>query len=195
MRFIIILAMAVGMIACQSSGLGKLPPELVELYDTAAEDGSMEIEASRDGTIIEIEADIPVGDLPESIREAAMKQLPGARVTGAEIEIVSGRRGYEVKMAKSGVEYEFVFSMEGELLETEKSLKRSEAPAAVLTAATAAIKGGTFKSVEVIERGGETLYHVKLMRGGSSYKVELTEDGTIRRTVREARAEIEIPLK
>ena len=195
MRTLIILTMAAAMLACQSPGLGRLPAELVELYDAAAEDGMMEIEANRDGAIIEIEADIPVADLPEEIRAAAKKQLPGGRITGAEIEIVAGRRGYEVKMAKNGVAYEFVFGPDGKLLETERSLKRSEAPAAVLAAAQGAIEGGTFKSVEIIEVGGETLYHVKLMRGGSSYKVELAKDGTIRRAVREARAEIEIPLQ
>ena len=51
MRYVIILALAFGLVACRGSGLGRLPKDLVELYDAAAEDGGMEIEAERDGTI------------------------------------------------------------------------------------------------------------------------------------------------
>ena len=172
-----------------------MPADLVDLYDNAAPGGWMEIEAERDGTIIELEAEIPIEALPASVKAAAERELPGGTIIGAEREIVGGRQGYEVKKRKGGREYELVFTPEGELLEKEIGLKQAEAPAPVIKAATAAIPGGRFKSVERIERGDEILYHVKLVRSGASYKVELTADGTVKRKVREQKAEIEIPLR
>jgi len=57
-----------------------------------------------------------------------------------------------------------------------------------------AIPGGSVKSVERIEHGDAVEYHVKLGRGGASYKVVLGPKGTVRRKVREAKVELEIPL-
>jgi uncharacterized membrane protein YkoI len=154
----------------------------------------MEIEATRDGRVIEIEADILVEDLPPAVLAAADAELPGGRVVGAEIEIVGGRMGYEVKKTKRGREYEFVFTAEGVLLEKEIGLRPSEAPAAVLQSAASAFPDAKLKSVERIERGAVTVYHVKMLREGASYKLELDGNGAILRKVREAKAEIEIPL-
>lgn len=180
--------------ACRSSA-GRLPAGIVDLYDDAAPGGWMEIEAERDGRVLEMEAEIPVGALPAAVRAAAERELPGGRITGAEREIVGGRRGYEVKKHKDGREYELVFSAAGELLEKEVTLSRDEAPAAVLQAAAAAMPGATFRSVERVERGKEVLYHVKYTRDGASYKLVLAPDGRVTRKVREQKAEIEIPLR
>jgi len=64
----------------------------------------------------------------------------------------------------------------------------------ITPAAMKTIPGGVFKSVERIERGDGVTYHVKLLRGGASYKVSLSPEGEVLRRVREAKAEIEIPL-
>ena len=179
------------MIACAS----KLPKEAVELYDMGKPDGWMEIEANRDGKIIEMETDIEISQLPAVVLEAAKKMLPGGLVTGAEKEIVGKTHAYEVKMRKSGVGYEFVFTPEGKLVESEKEISRSDAPKGVVEAGLAAVPGSTFKSVEVIERDGKKTYHVKSTLKGAQYKMVVSPDGKVIRAVREAKAEIEIPLK
>jgi hypothetical protein len=169
--------------------------ELVDLYDQAKPDGLIEIEADRNGMIREIEADIPVDDLPPAIRDAALERLPGATITGAERELNIAGSGWEVKLVHEGRAWELVMDDDANLLETEEELARDEAPAPILAAADAAITGGTFKSVERIERGAEVEYHVKKMRDGASYKIVLDDAGNLKRKVREAQAEIEIPLK
>ena len=102
-----------------------------------------------------------------------------------------------MKLAKGGREYELVYKVDGTLLEKEVSLRRGEEPSGVLQAAMNVVPGSRFKSVERIERveEGEDVYHVKLIANNASYKIELDGSANVLRAVREARAEIEIPLK
>jgi uncharacterized membrane protein YkoI len=181
------------LVACASGG--KLPGSVVEMYDVGKPGGMIEIEAERDGTIVEIEAEIDPAELPANIMEAAKKQLPGAQVTGAEYERVGKTLTYEVQMAKDGRDYEFVFDARGNLTESEKELRRNEAPKGVVEAGVGAIPGASFKSVEVITKDGVDVYHVKSTKAGASYKVIVSPDGEVMRRVREHKAEIEIPLK
>jgi uncharacterized membrane protein YkoI len=180
------------LVAC--SGMGKLPGVVIEMYDRAKPDGMIEIEAERSGAIIEIEADILIADVPKSIRDAAMKELPGGQITGAEYEIVGKSRTYEVKMSKGGRDYEFVYDKDVNLLESEKELTVQEAPKGVVEAAIASIPESKFKSVEVITKDGKDVYHVKSTLKGGTYKVIVSPDAKVMRRVREQRAEIEIPL-
>lgn len=169
--------------------------DLVELYDVASSEGVIEMELGRNGTFLEMEAEIAVAMLPDFARAAALDRAPGAQITGAEREFRSGGRAWEVKLIHEGRAWEIIVDEEGEVVEVEKELQRSEAPAAVLEAADRAIDGGSFRSVEVIERGEEREFHVKKTREGASYKIVLAPDGTVLRKVREQRAEIEVPLK
>ena len=181
--------------ACaSSSGLGTMPVGVVELYDLAAPDGLMEVELERDGTVLEMEADVSPADLPPVVRDAALARLPGARITGAEREIHVTGRFWEVKLTHEGREWEVICDDGGQVVETERELRRDEAPAEVLAAAERALSG-SFKSVEIVEGRAGTAYHVKKTAGGASYKIVLAPDGTVLRKVREHRAEIEIPLR
>jgi len=194
-RWIFGLFALLALVGCQSS-VGKLPGVMVEMYDEGKPDGWIEIEADRKGHILSIEADIPVAALPADIRAAAEAELPGATITGAERERMGKTDGYEVKLSKGGREYELVYNADGKLLEKEVSLRRGEEPSGVVQAAMDAVPGSRFRSVERIERGegkGD-VYHVKLIRDNASYKVEVDPEGNVLRAVREARAEIEIPL-
>ena len=56
------------------SGLGSVPPEVVELYDTATPDGAIEIEIERDGSVRELEADVPLDTVPPKIIEHDSRQ-------------------------------------------------------------------------------------------------------------------------
>ncbi len=186
--------LAVTLTSC-GTGLGCVSPSLVQLYDEAAPNGTIELEINRDGTIREMEADILVANLPEAIRKAVMAKAPGAQITGAEHELMANAEAWEVKLNHQGRAWEYVLDASGTILESEKELKRHEAPGEVLKAADQAVQGGRFKSVEIIMRGDEQEYHVKKIVNGASYKIVLTPDGTVIRKVREARAEIEIPLE
>jgi len=183
------------LVGCQSS-LGKLPKVMVEMYDQGKPDGWMEIEADRKGNIFSIETDIAIKDLPPELRAAAEAEIPGARITGAEWERIGKTDCYEVKLSKAGREYELVYTSDGKLIEKEVSLRRGEEPTGVVQAALNTVPGGRFKSVERIERDQQDdVYHVKLIRDNASFKVELDGSAKVLRAVREARAEIELPLK
>ena len=189
-------SLLLGLAACASSGgLGSMPVGIVELYDGAKPDGLMEVELGRDGTVLEMEADVDPATLPAPIRAAALARLPGATITGAEREMHVEGRFWEVKLLHEGREWEVICNDAGKVVETEQELRRDEAPAAVIAAADRAIAGGSFRSVELIEGRSGTAYHVKKLKDGASYKIVLSPEGEVLRKVREQRAEIEIPLK
>lgn len=175
--------------------LGRVPIQVVELYDLAAPDGVMELEIDREGRLREIEVDVRVEELPAIVADAALRHLPAGRVVGAERELTSKGSAWEVKFDVGGRKWEVVVDEQGRIVETEQSLGLSEAPAVVLAAAERAIPNALLLSVELIRRGDESEYHVKRERLGVSYKVVVAPDGRVMRRVREARAEIEIPLR
>lgn len=188
---------ALPLAACAASGDGQAPAALVELYDQLASDGSMELELSRDGTFLELEAEVPVEDVPPFVREAAEARFPGITLTGAEREVQGGEWTWEVKFVHDGRAMELVVDGDGNVLETERELRPSEAPVAVLSASETVVPNSRFVSVESVESVDSaegTVYHVKRDREGARYKVVLDESGAVLRAVREARAEIEIPL-
>jgi hypothetical protein len=178
-----------------SSDLGRVPIQIVELYDLAAPDGVMELEIDREGNLREIEADVPVQELPAIVADAALRHLPAGRVVGAERELTSKGAAWEVKFDVEGRGWEVVVDEQGRIIETEQSLSLREAPAVVLASAERAIPDALLLSVELIRRGDESEYHVKRERLGVSYKIVVAPDGRVLRRVREARAEIEIPLR
>ena len=178
--------------ACRSN---TVPADLIALYDVADPGGIIEIEVDRDGYVREMEADIPVADLPPAIRDAALDERPGARITGAEREITEARiHAYEVKLVHEGRGWELVIDPAGNILETEKELRPDEVPDTVLEAADAVLPRGSRTSIEAVEGGGRTLYHVKKTSGAGKYKIVLTPAGDVVRVVREQAAEIEIPI-
>ena len=186
---------------CASHGAGRVPGEFVELYDQALPSGVIEIELERSGALREIEADIPVHALPAAVADAVRSGNPGVVFTGAERELRGGREAWEVKFAHQGRAQEWVVDGAGNLVETERELRRDEVPAAVVPASERALPDSTLVSVEEVQAhraaAGEigTTYHVKRARDGASYKLVLTADGGLVRAVREQRAELEIPLR
>lgn len=181
-----------------SDDLGKMPVQIVQLYDMTLPSGGIEIELDRDGTIRELEGDISPTLLPHDALVAFHTHWAGAKINGAEREFNAQGGGYEIKFLYEGAQWEVIMrQLEGKwrMVETEREIGRKDAPAGVLAAAHRKIAGGTLKSIELIERGTEREYHVKVELAGASYKCVVSPAGKMLRAVREARAEIEIPLK
>lgn len=175
-------------------GLGDVPLSLVALYDQASPAGLIELEIDREGRIREMEADIPIDQLPQIVANAALARLPAGRVVGAERELTSRGEAYEVKFDVQGVAWELVIDATGAILEEEQAIDFRSAPIEVVTASERRVPDSLILSVELIRRGDTTEYHVKRERFGASYKIVVAPDGTVLRAVREAKAEIEIPL-
>jgi hypothetical protein len=178
----------------ERTDLGRVPNAVVELYDQAATDGVIEIELDRDGRIAEMEADVPLVDVPKIVADAAFARLPAGRVTGAERELTRRGAGWELKFDVGGLAWEVVVDEQGNIIETEQELDALIAPQAVIDTANATVPGGVMRSVELIERGETREYHVKKDLLGVTYKVVTDGEGRLVRAVREARAEIEVPL-
>ena len=174
--------------------LGSVPDEVIALYDQATPTGTIELEIDRNGRIREMEADIPVQQLPRVAADAALRHLPAGRVTGAEREFTAFGEAWEVKFDVQGVAWEVVVDEQGRILETEQEIDFLSAPAVVISTSEAVVPDSLLLSVELIRRGDEEEYHVKRERYGASFKIVVAADGTLLRAVREAKAEIEIPL-
>jgi len=181
-------------VGCAAPPVERAPAALLELYDSLAPDGALELELDRDGSFLELEADVPVESLPAAVRAAALAAYPGVTLTGAEREVQGGVLSWEVKFTHEGRGMELVIDTTGTVRETERELRASEAPLAVLQAAEAALPGSTLYSVESVTSAAGTVYHVKREKNGARYKFILDPTGKMLRKVREARAEIEIPL-
>jgi hypothetical protein len=194
-RRLFLAACLLPLAACGSSSLGRVPEEVIELYDLALPSGVMELEIDRDGRLLELEVDVPLESVPEPLIRKIYELHPQALLRGAEREINRHGRMWEIKFLSMGRTYELVFDEQGEIHESEMSLAWSEAPPAVLEGARLAIPGSAPVSVELVEGRGGKSYHVKAERDGARYKVVLDEQGKVLRRVREHRAEIEIPLR
>lgn len=201
MKSIGILALVAAILAggCQSLTAGpedgKIPMIIVEMSALAGPGEVVEIEAAADGTLLEVEAGIPVSQVPQHILDAAGRRLPGAAVIGAEVEWVGGRRAYEVKMASEGLDHEFVYLENGFLVETEEEIRVADAPAGLVDTALRMVPGSALKSVEKVTRDGVPAYHVKVTKGPDTFKTVLSPDGKVLRHVREVKAELEIPIR
>ena len=196
-RALPLLALTLSLPACGSLG-GT--PALVELYDQVDPEGALEIELDRSGTVTELEAEIPIDDLPQAVSDTALAQFEAAEIVAAEREYGPHGRVWEVKVRHPGGEQEFVIDRYGKVRETERPLDREATPGIVLGNAASMVQThagdvGTFESVDDVRAGDVVTYHVKHRVGGVVYKIVLTADGRVIRSVREQRAEIEIPLK
>lgn len=178
-----------------ASGPERAPRALIELYDQLAPGGAMEVEFERDGTYAEIEADVPVETVPDLLIRTTRATYPDAQITGAEREVQGDVWTWEVKFRSGGRSMEVVLDDVGTVLETERELLVTEAPQPVLEAAEKAVEGSSFVGVERITSAKGEVFHVKRQRGTARYKVVLARDGRILRKVREAVAEIEIPIE
>lgn len=194
-RRLSLAALGIALSACATSPDPRAPGELVELFDQLAPDGALEIEFERDGRFGDLEAEVPVDTVPDFVRAAVDAAHPGARIVAAEREFQDGAWTWEVGFEDGDGGVQVVVDGTGAILETERELSPSEAPEAVLRAAERAIPSSNLVSLDVVTSESAEEYHVKRERGGARYKVVLTPEGAVLRRVREARAEIEIPVR
>lgn len=178
-----------------ASGEPRAPLALVQLYDQLAPGGMMEVELERDGSFAELEADVPVESVPEHLIRATRATYPDAQITGAEREVRRDEWSWEIKFRSGGRAMEVVLDDAGAVLETERELRPDEAPPGLIDVSEAALPGSSFVSVERITTDGGEVFHVKRQRGTARFKVTLGSDLRVIRKVREAVAEIEIPIE
>jgi len=101
------------------------------LYEVELIDQGVDIEASylADGTLIQIEQEIQLEELPEAVTEAIMEAYPDAILIEAEkIMAADGSvRSYEVEIEDDDVELELHLDPNGTILDSELETEASEA--------------------------------------------------------------------
>ena len=101
------------------------------VYEVEFTDQGVEIEASysADGTLLKIEEEIQLNELPEAVTEAIMQAYPDAIILEAE-KIVTpdgSVSGYEVEIEDDDVELEIHLDPNGTILNTELETEADEA--------------------------------------------------------------------
>jgi hypothetical protein len=181
------------LVACATPG--GFPKETAKDVALVPATGRIEVSLDRAGGLKEVEFHISPDSLPASVRAAADRLMPDGVAVAAEKEYVRGAVCYEITKAIAGKDWEVLFDADGNVVEWEIQIARSEAPAAVLEAARKAT-GGEIHTVEKILGPKKDLleYHVKKEHEGIKYKIVISIDGEVRVIYRETPAEVEVPI-
>ncbi len=174
--------------------LGRMPEVVVELFDMGKPDGLFEIELDRRGRVHALEVEVGPGQLPQGVRGVVLERMPGAQITGAEREVTKNQKAWEVRFQHEGRAWEYLVGDDLRVLDTEKELSPEETPGAVRDAAENAMPGGELTGIELLQSPERVEYHVKKSIDGAEYKIVITPNGRVVRRVRQARAELGIPL-
>jgi hypothetical protein len=175
---------------------GGTSKETVDLLRETETGNECVIEMDGDGGVIAVEAGVPLTAVPQVCRDAADKNVPGGKATGAEKEWAGGKIYWEVIKDVDGVRYEILMNPDGSLAGKETALAAGAAPAAVVEAAKKAAGGGELVVCEEVtgpEAAYGENYHVKLRVQGEVVRVSVKKDGTVVRTMRKMKAEIRVP--
>lgn len=171
-----------------------LHPEVVKEVAMIPADDVLEMRVDASGRILETEVHTTPDRLPELVRAAAERVVPGGVILTCEKEHHGGRVYWEVEKRVGGLKREVMFTPGGDVVSTEFEIAIADAPARILAAADTWVRGGEITSVEEVRRDGGLEYHVKKSAEGLRYKLVFTPGGEFVVGLRELPAEIEVPL-
>ncbi len=134
--------------------------------------------------------------LPDPVREAAERALPGLRPREVKREGTGAETRYEIEAVAKGREYDIVIRADGELLEVGEEqdddapapdedegepelMALEQVPTGVREAAEAAVNGVVLTEVEKRTQGGRTLYEIEGSIEGIRCKFRINEDGKV----------------
>lgn len=120
--------------------------------------------------------------LPEPVKAAVHKALPGAAVISVEREQSKDKVVFEVKLKQAGQVIELSLTADGTVVSEERVVKLADAPAHVRKAVSEALPAtAKIEQVEQVTEGGVTTFEVTA-RKADGKRVELTiqPDGSTR---------------
>ena len=134
--------------------------------------------------------DVALKDLPAAVRATAQAQVPGGRLTEAELETEDGRTLYSIDAVTSaGKKLEIEVSTDGKLIKVEKDdddeddskdVALKDLPAAVRSTAEAHVPGGKLTEAELETEDGKTLYSIDAVTSaGKKLEIEVSTDGKL----------------
>ena len=158
--------------------------------DAVTSDGKkLEIEMSADGKLIKVEKDdddndskeVALNDLPAEVRATAEAQVPGGKLTEAELENEDGKKAYSIEaVTADGAKLEIEVSANGKLIAVEKEVALADLPAEVRATAEAQAPGGKLTEAELETKDGKMIYSIDAVTSdGKKLEIEVSADGKL----------------
>jgi uncharacterized membrane protein YkoI len=122
---------------------------------------------------------LQVKDLPAAAQKTVQEQTKGAEIKNIIKETEDGKTSYEIESIVNGKHRDFNVDEKGTLLVVEEESSLASIPAAAKAAIEKKIAGGKLGMVEIMTRGGATLYEAGYTgKDGKKHDVLVTADGT-----------------
>jgi uncharacterized membrane protein YkoI len=133
------------------------------------------------------EKELKKDQVPKEVIAAFDKAYPNAKKLEFEEETFAGKAAYEVEYKKNGVEYEFLYSADGTLLQKEEEIDGKSLPEPVVQAIKKAHPKAKIKEAEKLMKpdGTVTGYEVEIKADGKKIELELDVSGNILKTENE----------
>lgn len=133
------------------------------------------------------EKELKKSQVPKAVIAAFEKAYPKAKELEFEEETFEGKTAYEVEYKENNMEYEFLYSADGTLLQKEEEIDGKSLPEPVAQAVKKAHPEGEIKGVEQLMKpdGTVTGYEVDIKAAGKEIELELDVSGNILKTENE----------
>ena len=128
---------------------------------------------------IQAQKKLGLKDLPATVQKTVQEQLKGGEIKSIGKETENGVTQYEIESLLNGKHRDFNVGAKGKLLVVEEETDIAKIPAAAKAAIEKKAAGGKIGMVELVMRGGETLYEAAYTSGdGKKHAVLVKADGT-----------------
>lgn len=133
------------------------------------------------------EKELNKNQVPKAVIAAFEKAYPNAKGLEFKEEMFEGKAAYEVEYKENNMEYEFLYSADGTLLQKEEEIDGKSLPESVAQAVKKAHPEGEIKGVEQLMKpdGTVTGYEVDIKAAGKEIELELDVSGNILKTENE----------
>jgi uncharacterized membrane protein YkoI len=122
---------------------------------------------------------LQVKNLPAAVQKTVQEQTKGAEIKNIGKEVEKGVTQYEVETMVNGKHRDFNVDTKGALLVVEEETTLDSLPAAAKAAIEKKAAGGKLGMVEIMTRGGQTLYEAACTtKAGKKTEVLVKADGT-----------------
>ncbi len=188
----------------------EIEEEGIKVYEIELKHNGSELELTiaADGTILEVESEVVIENLPNAVQAAIIKAAAGAKIEEVKKEVTywivklhklkKSVTTYEAELLRDGKEIEIEIAADGSILESEtkdhddddedgdddeddddEELSIDQVPAAVKATILKQAQGGTVKEIERETKDGKTSYEAEVIIGAKEYELEIAADGTL----------------
>lgn len=125
--------------------------------------------------------------IPEKVRQAAEKAVPGISLSGVKLERGKSENGlvYEVGGVAEGKRYKLEITADGEVLEVgqeDDQIPLSDVPEVAKKAALNAVPGGKLVEAELIpSKSDAKVYELEVVKDGKAFEVRVSAKGEVKK--------------